>query len=861
MPSFHPESGKLSQSATALVLVSIMGFTLAGCGIGAPVPASTQAIVAPAMKGQVYGGPNPIIGATVKLYTTGYDTSGIATYPTAATGPGYGVATLRQEANSVDNGANYPSGDTDLNGNFNFAGGYNCPAGQFAYIVSAGGNTGSSTTSTPATLGTVTVNGSGAITSIAITNGGTNYDSATVTITDSTATITTPAVITPIVTNGVITGFIYSGNGNTGGAGYDSNATAAISNPTYTNGANAQAVLVSALGRCEDLFTSIGSGEYSGYTAANPYINELTTVAAAYALGHFSTVSGSGASTIVSIGADATNNAAQVSGVSTGCVYGDGVDGNAGLTCAATATAGLAHAFQNASNLVNVFSPATVTAGANINLPNNANSLVPQQLIDTIANVLVACTNSVGGVAGDNSACGKIFVYTSLPSQVAAIDTYTTSVPTNTFTAMVNLAANPALGGTGGNLANFYNIQGSFTNVYSPYLTAAPGYDYSIAINYPAANGFVAADTGAIDINDVFYVANINGTTTTYVSFGSNGALLGTSPSFTFKGNSTTALDAIGHGYTAGGSGTSGIAIFAYSGGIVSATPIAESVANTSHTALILPTSMAADQHNNIWAFGAINGTAGTSTLYYSPPGITGTNYKTWLPIAVPGPSCSAPARVIVGLSFDPNQNVWAACNTELSVIGNTAAPGATPTYTAGTAGITATVTTTGANPAEQISFTGTSSVYSAWLAGYNTNPGVVEYTPGFDSNGNGVASLSATPSSGASDPGPSIGGIEGNASDGSGTVWLADTYGGSVDAYFPPESSATVNRLVPCIGVSGGANSTCTSVFVAGKPTTISIDSAGSMWLATASTSVVEVIGAAAPTWPLLSIGKLGQP
>jgi hypothetical protein len=394
----EPKCSEAFARANALALTTtVLAITLSGCGIGTLATPSTSPIVAPAISGRIFGGPNSIIGATVKVYTTG---------KADGTNGGYGVATERQEANSVSNPDPYPSGDTSLGGGFQFAGGYSCPSGQFAYIVAAGGETG---------------------------------------------------------------------------------AVAAVNT-----------VLVAPLGRCDDLYTG------DAYTGPGVDINEVTTIVAAYALGQFSSVSGSGAATVVQIGADATNNAAEISSVSTGCVGGVG-------SCTTTAVAGLAHAFLNVANLVN-----TNTGTVNATLPGDSSAIVPRELIDAIGNSLDACVNSSGGTAGDSSACGAIFKYTSIGS----------NVPSNTFSAMVNLAANPTLGGSISNVSGFFNIANPFASVYYPTLSSAPINDYSIGISYPTGlgastssaslstcktnpcQGILFPESGALDINDVYYVAN-----------------------------------------------------------------------------------------------------------------------------------------------------------------------------------------------------------------------------------------------------------------------------------------------------------------------------------------------------------------
>jgi hypothetical protein len=674
------------------------------------------------MVGHAMGGAQPIIGATVKIYAT--------------TSTGYGVGTLLQEATTKGTSGQ----DTDSNGQFNFAGGYNCPAGQFVYIVSSGGNTGS-------------------------------------------------------------------------------------------NAVNPAAVLVAALGRCEDLYTNV-SGTYTGYKGAPIDVDELTTVAAAYALGNFASVSGTGAATVVGIGAPATNNAAQISGVSTGCVAGVG-------SCTTTAAAGLAHAFLNAANLVNVYaSPATAYA----NLPGDNTAVAPQQVINSIGNSLVACVNSDGTA----TACSSIFAATTLNSVV----------PTNTFQAMINLAANPTLSGSPTAVASFVGYATPQTSVYLPALTSTTGLnDLSLAINYPAGlganasttpsptQGLAAPTSGALDINDVYYVGNQTAASGTVglnlLAFSSNGTLLSaTQNGVTLKTALGLSVDALGNGYFVNGGSSAGssLGIFTTGGG-----------GNLSQYSILSAGGLklyntAVDQSNNVWVVGAA--TSG-NTLFKSPAG--GASFTGQGAVSI-----TPSAQNQVGLSIDPNQNVWATAGMNLGVLQNTGTVG-TPAYS----GSTLTSTTSG-SPATGIAFAG--SPYIAYLSSYNTTaPGIQPYTPTVV-----APEVTAISAGSLTTAGSKIAGTYYNQADGAGNIWLADANSHSV-IQFSPGSSPTAYRIEPCLPVSNACftgTSTQSSLFTVGKPFTVSVDSTGSIWAtAQAGGNVVQIIGAAAPTWPLLSLGKIGKP
>ena len=329
------------------------------------------------LSGRVHGGPNPVIGATVKLYATTTESS-----PTSSNNYGYGEA-----------GTVLGSTTTDSSGNFSFTGSETaCPAGQQAYIVAAGGNAGA--------------------------------------------------------------------------------------------GSNSAALLMAAIGPCSAL--TEGSG--SGATLVN--IDEPTTIAAAYALSGFMTVTG----TTVNISAPANNNAATAA-----CT----VVSHATTACAAS---GLAHAFLNAANLV-----TTNYGVANFYSPANSTALVPQALINTLANSVEACINSNGDTTTPTAACTILMTNTGTPAM--ALNPLILATPTNTLQALLDLAqypseaqgcstapTTPCAPGTGttpptdgttvsGTVPSaattaLFNLANS-NAYYAPALTASP-LDFTIAIAYPA---------------------------------------------------------------------------------------------------------------------------------------------------------------------------------------------------------------------------------------------------------------------------------------------------------------------------------------------------------------------------------------
>ncbi len=110
--------------------------------------------------------------------------------------------------------------------------------------------------------------------------------------------------------------------------------------------------------------------------------------------------------------------------------------------------------------------PSGTSPGTNI----PAGDTVPVAEINTLANILAGCINSSGGVAGDASACGRLFSLAAAPG---------VTPPTDTFTAAVHIADTPAL-----NVPALFNTS-SASAPFQPALTTAPS-DFSVTLGVPA---------------------------------------------------------------------------------------------------------------------------------------------------------------------------------------------------------------------------------------------------------------------------------------------------------------------------------------------------------------------------------------
>ncbi len=218
--------------------------------------------------------------------------------------------------------------------------------------------------------------------------------------------------------------------------------------PGGTSGmVNPQLSLMVAVGKCGDITAT-----------TNVTINEVTTVAAVWSLAPFMHAADA-------IGSSVNNDAA------------------------------LAASFSMATLLVN---PATgTTPGANA--PNDAT--LPINEINTLADILASCVQSVGGAAGDGSVCGKLFDYTT-PSGEAA--------PNNVIEAALSLANNPAQ-----HAADLFALLPS-PLPFQPVLMSAPA-SFTLPTEFPS--GLLVAPT-AVSF-DMVFVGDTSSKTITLTNQGS----------------------------------------------------------------------------------------------------------------------------------------------------------------------------------------------------------------------------------------------------------------------------------------------------------------------------------------------------
>ncbi len=207
--------------------------------------------------------------------------------------------------------------------------------------------------------------------------------------------------------------------------------------PSYTCTAGSQIFLVGTKGQPiagttnNNLAMMVGLGTCGGSDLGNFInVNELTTVATVYALAPFM-------SSPTGIGTKSSN------------------------------TAGLANSFAVINQIVNTTNGAIPGPA----LPTGAT--LPVVIINALADALEQCVNSGGGTAGDGSGCGKLFTDTTV-NGVA---------PTDTITAMLNIAKNPTQ-----NVAAINQLR-STSPVFTPAQNSnTPPSAWTLAITYVPAS-------------------------------------------------------------------------------------------------------------------------------------------------------------------------------------------------------------------------------------------------------------------------------------------------------------------------------------------------------------------------------------
>ena len=298
-------------------------------------------------------------------------------------------------------------------------------------------------------------------------------------------------------------------------------------------GTNSAAGLMNVVGACPAAGTFSSSSFY--------WINEVTTVAAAYALAGF------------------TSDATHVS--------------SSGTALAHTA---IATAFANAINLVN---PSN---GQALAITPAGNGTVPQSEINTLANILAACVNSTGTVTGPTNPSSCYTLFNNAESGGSS-----GIMPSDTATAAINIAHNPTA-----NMANLYGLVPA-TAAFQPTLATKPK-DWTVRLIF-GGGGLNIPSEIAIDGSGNAWI--ICRETNSVAEFSALGAVVSGPNGYSFGGlyaATALALDQFGNAWV---EGNGSIFKFSSTGTLLSGTngyPVA-------NVGLNGDSGMAIDGSGNVW--------------------------------------------------------------------------------------------------------------------------------------------------------------------------------------------------------------------------------------------------------------------
>jgi sugar lactone lactonase YvrE len=490
---------------------------------------------------------------------------------------------------------------------------------------------------------------------------------------------------------------------------------------------------------------------------------------------------------------------------------------------------GLKHAFANALTLVG-------RNGAPNQFTPGGNGTIPVVVINTVANILAACVNSAGvGSTGCTAA------FQGTPTAVSA------TLPTNTWDEALDIARYP-----GYQVANLFTaIQG-----YVPYqasLATAPN-DFSIGIPYSAGfqtDGATAAtfpwDVKA-DSSDNIWVTGM--TKAGLVELSPNGTVLSPSGGW---GNATLQA-AFTHGVAFDLSANQNVWAADTAGNVWEYTPAGTATTPTLGTttqfasSVVGPAAIGVDASNTVW-FGTYSGTASTSQGFGKI-----TNGAT----AITFPSNSAYSSTAVKGTY----TLFVDAANGNQVYAGSQSAGVTYQYLSPTAAVTAT-TSLGSSATNGLAVDKSKNLWVVYTGSGSNGGSLVEYASGATTP-TVTCKVTVTTGAGLYNPRGIV--IDGNnrffitSYTTPGIVAFDPAIGTACDATGDPGTFFTTsvgNGINP-------SNNAGTGIMAVSAARNETVDSSGALWTINGTSTagyqpVVEILGIAAPTNPVLAAGKYG--
>ena len=458
---------------------------------------------------------------------------------------------------------------------------------------------------------------------------------------------------------------------------------------------------------------------------------------------------------------------------------------------------GLANAFANVNNLVNVsngIAPGTVPTRA----------VIPVSKINSLANILAACVNSSG-----TAMCDTLF---------AAATPAGGSAPTNTLDAALNIARNPSA-----SVGSLFAIP-TANSPFQPSLSTQPP-DWLIGATY-VGGGLDYPASIAVDALGNVWAANVCGSDnpcSSVTELSSTGQPLSPAGGFTdgtFWESFGIAIDVSANVWvtneqtTSANSGLGNVVLLNSSGSVISP------AGGYFGGGLDFPFAVAIDTDGNVWTANLGDSSATKFSNSGSVSAISGSGgFGTG--------DLAGPVAVAIGAS----NNAWFADQSANSGSVTSISSGGTPVSNFASGG-----DETSGIATDSISTSGTISGH-IWTANYSSST-VSELELG--SNGDVTVVPQGYAGGGLNHP-------NGIAVDGAGNVWVTN-YDSATRT-----SGATITELQGANGASPGSAISSTSGFGedAGllRPYGIAVDASGNVWVSNfGSSTITQFLGAATP-------------
>jgi len=837
--------------------------TAATSGLFPSVQSSTAQSTLGEIQGSNYGGHAAIVGAHVFLLegtTNGYGgkaKSLLAANETVTSASGSVFTTaLDSTTGSPTKGDYYVT--TDSSGYFDLSNGYTCDAGYPVYIYAQGGN--------PETIPAITVTSANAYSPAAghfvyvFTTSGTNLAYQGESLNFSTFTTGTGydgfsggqnQTVSPYYLTTTTVGFDLGSNllGVTPGTAVPLNATLTQATPISSNPA---IVNLAVLGICP----SSGTANFSSLPFV--YVNEVSTAAAAYALGGFFPAPGTAGlanagAVAANLSIPASDNLAllglQNAAITADQIYdilgtnlGTGGDGEThiarnttpGVAVYATTTSGsptisvgTSIGLLTGTTITGAGIPAgtTITAINSVAVPNTltlsanatatgsnvllragaGNGTVPQTLINTVGNILANCVDSANtynpytATGTASTQCSSLFGYAKSAGTSG-------TTPVDTASAAIDIAHNPWA-----NVSNLLNV-GPGNEPFQPTLSTAN--DFSVGIVYTPANVNNPEGLAVDGQGRIWYPNAGSGYVTTLTPFGGvqYNVNVGGSPDYiAIDGNGNAWFDNKGNG---------SLQEMSYAGSFINSFQTGNLQGNE---------AVSVDGVNDTgYIYGGYQATpggfekfAGTGALTTTPQNpLTGSQ-------SCMGGNTNAHSAVD---NANNGYNLWITGEApDVVCIVNTSTGALVP------------VTNPQTNPIVINSATGIGSSYQPEF-------------PAIDASGNAwipnqnYASISKITQAGVltNIPAANLSGAFGAAVDGAGNIFVSNRTGNAITEFIPGSGTATPVST----NYYGGGSSTIFS-----DALNLQADPSGNLWITNyAGSRIVELLGVAAPTWEPLS-------